>query len=193
MARPGRLRLVLAAVVGAALGAGCGSRYHAADCPADPLPEASEVLRRPGFDRLRYFRATDASTDRVDYETWADGKFDFATSLTYHYPAIDGQRSDCARGVTLTLHHPASEEGKALRGEFIGLLGRRLGTELPGMTAAAADYDSKQGEGFLAPRRFELGPLVGEVVGVNNYHRGAFLTVGFYDRVYDQAARRPLP
>jgi hypothetical protein len=176
----------------ACVAGGCGSRYRATDCPGNPLPEPKEVLRLPGFDRLRYFRGTDAPADRIDYETWADGEFEFAASLTYHYPAIEGRRSDCARGASLSLRHPATDADKALRREFVGLFARRLGANLAGMLGAAAAREALQGEALLAPQHFELGPLVGELRGVESYHRGTLLVVGFYDRAYD-AARRPPP
>jgi len=151
------------------------------------------VLLQPGFERLEYFRATDAATDRVDYETWADAPFDFAANLTYHYPALLGRRTECALGVSLSVRRPESAEGRALRAEFIRFFARRLGADLSVLRAAADAYEGKEGEAFTTPRRVELGPLVGEVVGASSYHRGEFLTVGFYDRIYDDSLRRARP
>ena len=173
------------------LAGGCGSRYRAAECPGDALPEAKELLAQPGFDRLRYFRGTDHRSDRVDYETWADNDFDFTVSLNYHYPALDGRRRECARGVTLTVRRPASDANKALQSEFVRVFAGRLGTDLRAMAVAASEYESRQGDVFLVPQRFEAPPLVGEVVGVGSYHRGDFVTIGFFDRAYDEYRQVP--
>jgi hypothetical protein len=187
--RTGRAPFLPLALMAASLAAGCGSRYHSADCPGNPLPEAEAVLRQPGFDRLEYFRGTDHPTDRVDYETWADAQFDFSANLTYEYPGVGGQRSDCALGVTLVVRLPATPEAGKLRDRFIDFFAERLGADLADMKSAAAAHPSRAGDLFLEPVRFERGTVVGEVVGVDSYHRGRFVSVGFYERAYDRALR----
>jgi hypothetical protein len=177
-------------VAAACFPAACGSsRYRADECPGDPLPEAKAILGEPGFDRLQYFRGTDQPLDRVDVETWADAQFDFSASLTYEYPALAGRRSDCARGVTLVVRLPSSEETDKLRDGFIDLFARRLRADLGDMKSAAVAQGSRGGDLFLEPVRFDKGELVGEVAGIDSHHRGRFLSVGFYDRDYDRSLR----
>jgi len=177
------------ALAAALLTAACGSRYHVAECPGDAIPDPRELQRRPGFDRLRYFRGTDRPTDQVDYEIWADGQFEFTATLTYHYPASGGHRSDCARAAALTVKRPLSDAARELQKEFIGVFARHLGRDLAVVALTAAAYEAMEGDGFLQSQARSWGPLVSEVVGVDSYHRGEFVTVAFYEPDYYRSAR----
>ena len=186
-ARRGAARGLAAAAALCLLASGCSSqsRYRGAECPGDRFPEARDILARPGFDVLRHFRGASEYKRGVDVEIWGDQKFDFATSLRYHYPKDDPARLDCVRGVSLMVRHPATPEGAALVREFIGFFEGRLGTDLSPLRTAFAAV-GKNPDDFSRPSSLPLDGIVGEVTGVHSLARGDFVSVGFYERRYYQ-------
>ena len=178
--------LLGAAVAVALLGSGgCGSRYRTAECPGDRFPEARQVLALPGFPALSYFRGTSDYKRGIDFEMWADQKYDFATSLRYHYPKDDPRQVDCVRGVSLMVKYPPTSEGSALAAEFIAFFERHLGADLAPLRAAYASVGKEEAE-FSRPFSLPLDGLVGEVTGIHSVVQGDFVSVGFYERRYHQ-------
>lgn len=162
--------------------AGCGvSRYDRRACPGDAFPEAAELLRRPAFGKLDYFRGTTNYRRRVDYETWADRQFEFTTTLSYHYSKDDAQ--SCARGVVLLVKHPPDPEGEALGREFIAFFEQEWRREMSQLRSVYGAY-ARQREGPFPIYREELDGLVAEVSIAHNVVRGDSLSVALYERSF---------
>jgi hypothetical protein len=169
--------------------AGCGSRYRPAECAGNPFPDAKELLRLPGFERLRYFKGTIEQLGRIEHEMWADGRFDFDVSLRYHYPQEADRPRDCVAGVSLLLRKPRSPDEEALATAFISFFERRLSTDLGPLRAAYAAHPGPGAE-FSRSDRLDLGGVVAEVVGLHSPARGDFLSVAFYERRYYESIGR---
>jgi hypothetical protein len=151
------------------------------------FPEAAELLRLRGFEGFGYFRGTTDYRRHVDHETWADQRFDFTASLTYHYPKEDPGGLDCAQAVVLMVKHPPTAEAEARGQRFIAFFEQSLHGDLSRLRSTYADY-GRRSEGAAPVYREQLDGIMAEVTIVHNVVRGDFLSVGFYDREYYRLA-----
>jgi hypothetical protein len=177
--------MAVAALVAAV---GCGeSRYRREACPGSVFPEAAEILRRPAFRRLEYFQGTADSRLPVNYETWADQRFEFTTSLRYHYPREDPRRVECAAAVVFMVKHPPTTAAEGLGLQFIALFEEEWGRDLSRLRSAYAAH-GRGAEGPAADHREDLAGIVAEISIVHSALRGELLSVGFYEPGYYRSA-----
>lgn len=169
---------------------GCGSRYDRMSCPGSPFPESSVLLALPPFKQLAYFKGSSNDRSPIDFEIWADRKFDFDASLQYHY---DKQRSDtqnCPCAMSLMVRHPLSNQREDLGRSFIVFVGSSLNNDVTALQSVYSEFVQK---GRLNLASMDLSRnIVGEVSLLQHVTRGGFLQVGFYERdYYDTHLKRP--
>lgn len=165
---------------------GCGSRYDESRCPGNVYPNPKRILEDSAFTGLRYFLGErpggGAKADQFDYEVWADGKFDFETSLLYHYSRDVNTRTDCPKAVTLHIRFPFNTRKEQMGLRFIELFEGVLHADM--RSVKMAYMQSAKDQLLYRPKRFDFGSMVAEVNGVHHVTRGDYLIVGIYDSSY---------
>ncbi len=166
----------------------CSTRYDPSQCSGNPFPDAHELLSMPSFSRLAFFSGKPSDKSLLDWEIWADAKFEFSASLKYHYTKADLQTRDCPQAVTLEIKVPASTESKTMGEAFLGYFEKRLNADLKGLRTVFAQSVVAFHSG--KPELSEMGSLIGEVSSIHHVNRGDFLIVGIYQKSYYDAFLR---
>jgi hypothetical protein len=163
----------------------CGSGYTASKCAGNPFPESRALLCLPAFSRLVYFSGKPNDKGPIDWEIWADQKFEFNASLKYHYTKTDPKTVDCPQAITLELKTPVAADGQAMSQAFLDHFQERLNADLASLRAAFAE----RGVGFQTrpPVQTSVGTVIGEVSSMHHVNRGDFVILGFYQRTYYEA------
>jgi hypothetical protein len=185
------LKLVGLVIFIALLNAGFGSRYSHQKCPGSQFPESKELLASGDFRGLKFFREGlgNLRNDLVDYEVWADGKFDFEACLMYHYPREGLETDDCVKGVTFQVLYPITEQRAKMGFDFLAFFENHLRGDL---SVLRNGYSSCVKERELnRPYRQEIGNLVLEVCAVHQVTRGDFLVIGVYEKAYYRRTLEP--
>lgn len=167
---------------------GCSSRYDPSKCPGNPFPDAHELLSLPSFSRLAYFAGKPNEKSPVDWEIWADAKFEFSVCLKYHYAKADPQTRDCPQAVTLEIRVPASPESRTMGESFLGHFEKRLNADLGVLQSSFSQSVVAFQPG--KPQLSEMNFLIGEVSSIHHVNRGDFLIVGIYRKGYYDAFLR---
>jgi len=165
-----------------AASSGCGSRYDKLSCPGNPFPESSVILALAPFRNLTYFKGNTNDRSQIDYEIWADTKFEFNVSLQYHYDKALPQGLDCPCAISLLVKHPLSRDRKELGQSFIAFFDSILDSDLTALKTAYSDYANNTPS---ASHSLTLTHnIIGEVSSLQHVNRGTFLQIGFYERSY---------
>jgi len=163
----------------------CGSRYTASKCASDPFPESRELLSLPAFSRLIYFSGKPNDKGPIDWEIWADDKFEFNASLKYHYTKADPKTMDCPQAITLELKTPVAAEGQAMSEVFLDHFQKRLNADFTSLRAAFARSSTE----FQTrpPAQTSVGTIIAEVSSMHHVNRGDFVILGLYQKTYYDA------
>jgi len=169
---------------------GCGSRYDRMSCPGNPFPESATVLILAPFKQLAYFKGNSNDRSQIDFEIWADRKFEFDASLQYHYDKQRSEAQNCPCAVSLLVRHPLSKERQELGRSFIVFFGSSLSSDLTALKSVYSEFvqSTRSNSGSVT-----LNPdIIGEVSLLRHVTRGGFLQIGFYKRdYYDLHLRAP--
>jgi len=174
-----RVRLILLLIL---TQLACGSRYSATRCRGNPFPESQELLALPPLSKLVYFAGKPNGKSPIDWEIWADAKFDFNVALKYYYTKADPKTADCPAAVTLELKIPVSKEAQSLSHAFIEFFERRFSADFGSLRRAFPQH-----AGEFQPRPptlLSIGNLIAEVSSVHHVNRGDFVIVGLYQKSY---------
>lgn len=182
------VRRALLLLVAASIG--CSSRYQRMSCPGNPFPESSDLLALPLFNRLAYFKGSSNDRSLIDFEIWADRKFDFDACIQYHYDKQRTDTQDCACAVSLLVRHPLSKEREDLGRSFIVFFGSSLNNDVTALQSVYSEFVQKS---KLNPVAMDLSrSIVCEVSLLQHVTRGGFLQIGFYKRdYYNTHLKRP--
>jgi len=166
------------------LSTACGSRFDKMSCPGNPFPESATVLTLAPFKVLTYFKGNSNDRGQIDFEVWADKKFEFDASLQYHYDKQRSGTQNCPCAVSLLVRHPLSKEREELGRSFIALLGSSLSSDLTVLKLKSVHsefvHSTRSGSVSVALN----SDIIGEISLLRHVNRGDFLQIGFYRRDY---------
>jgi hypothetical protein len=184
--KPLNLTLILAASL-IASGAACekrGGTYDPRNCPASPFPAVSDLQRELAMGPLNfYFTNIMSGSSLFKFETWADQKFDYETSLNYYYDDENYLEQRCPRAVILRLKipfNPARADGAKRFNELLGRIYSKPGVLPPSLIESTGKKSFFSGSSVtsLSPSHLiELG-------GFHHPARGDFAELGWYEKRY---------